>query len=646
MSRSPPEKYPPKPRLTLRVGITGHRPNKLKNGDMPRVAEQIREVMAAIDRVAATIHRENAEFYSNASPTDQPATQELYRIRLVSGFAEGADQMAVAAAPKDWTVEAILPFPREEYRKDFIKSSAGDGRDVTHEFDASLERAQVITELPAPPNPDRRNQGYVMAGGYLLRQVDVLIAVWDGEQPKPGGTGVIAQEAHDGGIPVIWISIGAAGDVQFIDKFDDEKPIPSHQPWGDATLKAALDPILAAPSDTDKVRRRSPRAGLQDFYKEKWHSACWAPVFDLLKRLTNGQWPRLVIRCEPYDALIARFNQLIDEAPNVEPLTNRLKDILAPRYAWTDSLAVHFSHYYRSAYVLAYLLSAIAVLIALFGAFAKTIDQKAVLVAIELVIIFMIIGIVAVGRSRHWHERWIDYRLIAESLRHGRFLAYFSEFGGIHRDALGAQPWTIWYIRATLREIGLPRAVLDEKYQQPLLRATRKHEVEDQATWHRGNAVAMQKIDHFLHALGNRCFVVTAWTLGAYLAVYLAYLLTYSILDADPLNEIFPGRKVGGWVRHGLEVAKALLIILVAGLPTFGSALAAIRVHGDFEGSKERSQRMEVELTALMKEYDAAIDRPRLDKTADILIETARVMSEDLAAWQELYGRKRLVLPA
>ena len=29
-----------------------------------------------------------------------------------------------------------------------------------------------------------------------------------------------------------------------------------------------------------------------------------------------------------------------------------------------------------------------------------------------------------------------------------------------------------------------------------------------------------------------------------------------------------------------------------------------------------------------------------------MLIETAETMSEDLDAWQELYGRKRLTLPA
>ena len=35
-----------------------------------------------------------------------------------------------------------------------------------------------------------------------------------------------------------------------------------------------------------------------------------------------------------------------------------------------------------------------------------------------------------------------------------------------------------------------------------------------------------------------------------------------------------------------------------------------------------------------------------LDDTAELLIATARVLSEDIAAWQDLYGRKRLTLPA
>jgi hypothetical protein len=52
-------------------------------------------------------------------------------------------------------------------------------------------------------------------------------------------------------------------------------------------------------------------------------------------------------------------------------------------------------------------------------------------------------------------------------------------------------------------------------------------------------------------------------------------------------------------------------------------------------------------LTSLKAGYEAAMrEGVKLNDTADLLISAARAMSEDLAAWQELYGRKRLTLPA
>ena len=111
--------HPPKPRLTLRVGITGHRPNKLPKSDLPRIERQLREVFAAIEAAVAKAYDANKAVYAGAPS----AGAKPYRIRLISGFAEGADQMAVAACPADWTVEAILPFPKDEYLKDFEQSA-------------------------------------------------------------------------------------------------------------------------------------------------------------------------------------------------------------------------------------------------------------------------------------------------------------------------------------------------------------------------------------------------------------------------------------------------------------------------------------------------------------------------------------------
>ena len=127
---SPTPRHPPKPRLTVRVGVTGHRPNKLSGEAAARVARQLPEVYAAIEEIAAKILRDNAAYFADEPPA----------IRLVCGFAEGVDQMAVAACPERWQIEAVLPFPEEEYRKDFRQSATGDGRDVTDAFVDSLKR--------------------------------------------------------------------------------------------------------------------------------------------------------------------------------------------------------------------------------------------------------------------------------------------------------------------------------------------------------------------------------------------------------------------------------------------------------------------------------------------------------------------------
>lgn len=614
--------HPPKPRLTLRVGITGHRPNKLPKSDLPRIERQLREAFAAIETAAAKAYAANKAVYAEAPS----AGAKPYRLRLISGFAEGADQMAVAACPADWTVEAILPFPKDEYLKDFVQSATGDGRDVRGELIASLARAAVVTELPTPPE---RNHGYVLCGNFLLRQIDVLVAVWDGAAPKPGGTGALAQEACDGGIPVVWLATGGEHPVALVPSFDDCNPV--RAAWSAESLQATLDPILAAPS-ADALDERSPRARLEQFYAEAWPAPTRASSFDLLKRWATGQRPlRLTIPAPSEESLVGSFAAFVDEAPAAGGLSQRLKEGLAPRYAWADALAVNFSHLYRNAYVLSYLLAAGAVLIAVAGAYVEHPVLKLVLVALELFVVVTIIQLVRYGGKNAWHQRWIDYRLVAESLRYARFLAYVGEFGLINRKDLTDQPWTLWYIRATLREIGLPGATLDRGYQRLLLQSVRAREVREQRHWHEANTHAMEKVDHFLHHSAERCFLYT------FAALCIGLVLLVAIITLLPEQQ-----------EHAvLKIAKPWLLLFAAGLPAFGAALAGIRVQGEFEDYKQRSEHMVAALNELEATYASQLkQQPQLEHTAELLIETARVLSEDLAAWQELYGRKRLNLPA
>jgi len=200
---------PPSPPVSMGIGITGHRPNKLPRAAIPRLARQLRDTMAMLD--------------------DTARQRGVHAIRLISNFAEGADQMAAAAAPKDWTVEAILPFPKDEFLKDFEQSASGDGRDMRAEFHASLARAATVVELPAPAGP--REQGYLAAGRAMLDRIDLLIAVWDGAPPKAGGTGQIVKEATERPIPVLWLSANADREPVLIECFRDGAPVVSTTPW-------------------------------------------------------------------------------------------------------------------------------------------------------------------------------------------------------------------------------------------------------------------------------------------------------------------------------------------------------------------------------------------------------------------------------
>lgn len=637
---SPTPRHPPKPRLTVRVGVTGHRPNKLSGEATERLARQLPLVYAAIEDIAASIRRDNAAFFADEPPV----------IRLVGGFAEGVDQMAVVACPEKWQVEAVLPFPEEEYRKDFQQSANGDGRDVTEAFVDSLKRAETVTQLP-DPRPDDRNRSYADAGGYLLRQIDVLIAVWDGEAPKPGGTGAVAREAFDGGIPVVWLLTTEHRAPRLITAFDSAgNPVAPDADCTDGPLANALVPVFAAPASTAlEGGRGSARNCLTRFLSERWRSRFYFSAYDLLQRIATHRRPRPIIHAPDFDARRAEWDAFLAVAPDTDNLRARLRDVLLPRFIWADTLAVHFSHLYRSAYVSSYLLSALAVFIALGGLFVDggqdPLRTKVLLVALELLVIGMILARVLIGRRLLWHERWLDYRALAENLRHGRFLAFVSEFGRIHSappgDGLREPPWFLWYIRATMREIGLPNAVLDGTYQWRLLNATLTHEIEGdngQLAYHRANSVNAERIDHVLHRAGVGCFIATFLILLAFLVIYGAQAML-GMLPAPAAH--------GACFDNPLLCAKPWVTFLAAGLPALGAALAGIRVQGDFEGSRERSMAMLIELDRLADDYRTAESRKiDLDESAELLIATAQTMSEDVNAWQELYGRKRLTLPA
>lgn len=158
-----------------KIGVTGHR------------------ILAEVDRVVAGIDRA-LDAVEAAFPGRHP--------RVVSALAEGADRVVAqrVLARSGAALEAVLPLPREDYATDFETEAS------RQEFDALLERAEQVVELPPAAS---RNEAYAAGGMYVLDRCDVLLAVWDGQGAQGGGgTGEIVGLARQRGLPLAWVHAG------------------------------------------------------------------------------------------------------------------------------------------------------------------------------------------------------------------------------------------------------------------------------------------------------------------------------------------------------------------------------------------------------------------------------------------------------
>lgn len=165
----------------LRIGVSGHRvPPKL-----PEESEA--PLRAHVDRILAAIA---------AAARKADAATELV---IVSSLAEGSDRIVAAAGlAAGFALEVVLPFNRAEYALDFATETSRS------EFEQLLGRACEVVELGG--DADERPRAYEAAGLFMLANIEVLIAIWDGEVADGvGGTAQIVERAIADGIVVVWI---------------------------------------------------------------------------------------------------------------------------------------------------------------------------------------------------------------------------------------------------------------------------------------------------------------------------------------------------------------------------------------------------------------------------------------------------------
>lgn len=617
------------PRITLRVGVTGHRPNKLPPGSAERAAAQARGVLACLKEAVATVAAEADWAFDTARA---PA------FKFISSLAAGADTfMASTAIAAGFDLAAVLPFPRAEYRKDF------ENPDDLAAYDALLADGVPVLELDDPgdlSDPTRRAAGYLEAGRAVLAHADVLLAVWDGNKEAGiGGTAHIVREAQEYGLLVIWFptdggpvklwsptpqAIHPAVDGTWLD-IDASSDDPAH---GAPVLARRVRDMLAPPEGDDRSKQ-----ALVDFGREPWRESSNWCGYDALRWLGTR---RAFHRKVDYGLARERDGAWADslavlKARGDTRFAERLDRVLRHRWLKADNAAVHFSHVYRTAYICNFLLAGLSVLVGLLSVFWwSSVAFKSVCLGFELVCICGILLNVYLGHRRRWHVRWIDYRTIAEALRPARLPAMVgvaptkpAARAGGYEDA-----WILWYVRATLREIGLPSVRLDAEALRTTVDLALAEEIgsseRGQIAYHESVKATFEKIDHKLHRLGEYFF----WaTLGAGV---LFFVLMF-----------FGDDEHHSWAYS----YKPLATVLGGALPAIGAALFGIRATGDFRAAERQSQRMIRRLTHLRAHLEHARNHPDRALTIQLLAELTQTLAADLSVWSLIYTQRELHLP-
>ncbi|MBO9518205.1 MAG: hypothetical protein J7493_09075 [Porphyrobacter sp.] len=598
----------PRPQLCLTVGVTGHRPARLGSENLELLQHLVGTLLSGLADAVQAVGQEHGEAFS-----DQPLC-----LRLVTGLAEGADTLvAKAAAERGWRIDACLPFPRGTYLEDFSEAEAKET------FARLLDSATAVFELPG----ERANEdaAYEAAGRVMLEQADIVLALWDGEPARGrGGTAQIVAEAIGHQVPVIRLDTHAIEPPMLywsgLNDLDFDRPTIDSVARAEAgTVLAGVAAALCAPPDNDVDRRMRAR-----FLQERDHKRTPAWPYPLLlsaarvRRFRRADLrPPRPEQCALY--LLQSFNPF-GKAQGA--YAGALKEKLVTRFGMADAAATYFAQIFRSGFIVNFGFAVLAVLLATGGLLFPS--AKLFLIATELAIIILILVNTRVGSRTGWHERWMDYRHLAEQLRVLSVTGLLGDLYLRHGDAgeSGSIPgWVRWLSRATARELGLPSVSADQRYLSRV-RVVAQTMIQDQIEYHSRNAGAMRKLDHRLHKAGEYLFGGTIVACATWIAL-----------------------KLGGFdVSHGKGVnVTALVTAVTAVLPAMGAALYGIRMQGDFAGIADRSTVTVKRLQRLQRALEA--DGPDFDLLSARLRRLREIALTDVAHWRTTYQARPLTLP-
>lgn len=590
----------------LRVGITGTR--QLSSEQLLRLTEQVtaflRNVKEEVTRLA--VSPEARAVYGDAPQT---------RLVSLSPLAEGSDRvLAKAALEQGFALMCPLPFPRSEYEKDF----QSDGS--KNEFRTLLARAEpAVLELDGERGK-AQDRSYEAVGRYVVRNCDILVAIWDGKAGRGlGGTADIVRFAVNHGPPVWWIHPDNETDPSWLVEGQDLRTPARSRAEHQMALRVYLSRLLVPPAAVDSpaitwfertakiMRRPDTRPFLlyraSSTKADRW---IWQAHGRLIQTMAGIALPSWTTSQEPAD---------------------KVAGFWFSHYHPADTQAGQYAERYRSAYVWILGLATIAVI---FGSIALVVPPapaiKLTITGIEFVALALIAAMVFANERQQWHRMFLEYRLLAELCRKQQMLALFGwslQGPSVTEKSIafqgGALPgkgnWVGWLFGTLQRAAPLPQGKFDSVRTGQTRDQVLRDLIEDQLVYHRARAMQSQRASERLGKLAEWFFIAVL----ALVAIKLVLVASHA--------------------GHDLILSLGLAAAI---LPALAAGFVGIRSYAELPILADQSRRMQIEM-------EAAKDRIQRIEVGEPLASqmlgseifgVATVMLQDVQGWMQMFRAK------
>jgi hypothetical protein len=603
---------PERPRLILRVGITGHRPDKLDDMDAEVLNQRLAQIFEQLKTIVEKVKEKSSKAFADHSPL----------FYLISPLADGADQIAADKAIEEgFELQCPIPFLTQDGKNPYGK----------HLQDA------VVFEMDG--SSENRGEAYEAAGRMVLRHSDVLIAIWDKNNARGiGGTGQIVDEARKMWIPTIWISSVKPHDALLLIPHKDGTWNELELSWLDDLLLAKLIP--PSQSEHHESNHQQQKSDLRNEYIQETILPFGAKFLGkFIRELLHGRilLPRSKRVEDDWTSQVQQWTDFsLETRSAIKEVVERIENKIRAHYEYADELANRYSSLYYRGFKWNYLMSGFAVMFAfLIFAWAKSNQEWAEIISyLEFFALFSIIVVYLCDKRGKWYDRRIDYRLLAEMIRQTRFLATLGRIPPIsapqtihthYGDPSGS--WVHWHYLAVVKQVGMPQTKLTPEYLRAVARLI-KSETDEQAEYHDRKSIHNSKIDHRLHEATVLLFVIAVLACAAHLL--FEWLVPY----------------LGHTVHEHEDAIKTVLSFLTIVSPAFGAACAGIKSQGEYE----RVARHSAAMADYLKEKSQQLDKLQHDthlnssSLAKVVDDIAEKRIEEVLDWRIVFHKRPIEL--